>query len=1085
MSNPQLTQSINLRIQGTRQVSNQIRGVTQNLNSMTNAFNRSSRSQGQHQKQTKTSQQGLSNIQAGLVQLSTWLLNTNVRINNLFDNMTRRFVESETAVNQLKITMGLAGESQRNPMFAARFAEFERFKSTIDELAMTTEYTKREVADAFTALVQSGRSGSEAMRMLHGTLRLATASGGQLDLGQAVNIATLTLGTLGGKVDEVDNNLNMLLKTSQKTKIGFKDLEQVLGSLRATYTRFSESTKVSREAEIMAMAAAARTMGLSAANSGEKIDQFSRQILSLVEVVGKSELRTLKGLKSEGRFSMKRERLHQFFGLHELSLRQINDRLGTSFKKVGLARDEFVKRQIMEFDKTSGKYKKRTISSLMEILVDRFVALQNTKGADAEAIAKTAFGTEAASFMLKAILKLAEGTEGGIAEASKRFSELVQNISKNNGELVKAQNESLKTLAKRMELVESAEDALATTIFQHDIYANAVLDTYKEMVGATNLLMKNNESLASSVSFIGRTMQLLTGVGTTLGFTLTAMATFSIALKHSLENATKATKGLGGTLRAFGSMFLKPTLIVLGQMIGGIALLSVGIVALMRHFSGAQGIGEGFSIVLEKIGNRAKAAGGLIQLAFSNLSTDKSLVQLTSRFYELRDRIDELRRKELDGSLLATDSNELKRKYEELSKINEVLGKSGRKALVQFELGEGGQETISFMAKVGDQLKALANGFSIIGEAAIQPLMFTLGYIFEGLALTLNYVLSPFRKLAELFGYASDEATFMNTVLKGVGYVLGTILSVYLMSKVWGIFSGILGGIRNKITNAAQGVANYSRSMQSMQMGTNQLNNTKRGYITLLDRVKLKYLQLTGQTNAHRSALIRLGNQTKTTGLQLTNMAQYGGGALATLGGFFSLLGVASENETAQMVGNNLMLVGSFVSMLPVIHTIFEKIGLALAAFKWSMIKTAIATIISWSPVILLFGVIAGLIYSISNAKAPKVKTPSPSSSGLSPTEDMFALERIQRANKSTYMDTNKLQNPYFVPNAPYIDSATAPYASPTSMNSGTTVVNNYNIRQLELKAQNPEELNRELGREAKKRKSNRYDNNFAGLSAR
>ena len=160
MANPQLTQSINLQIQGTRQVSNEIRGVTQNLDSMTNAFNRSSRSQGQHQKQTKTSQQGLSNIQAGLVQLSTWLLNTNVRINNLFDNMTRRFVESETAVNQLKITMGLAGESQRNPMFAARFEEFERFKSTIDELAMTTEYTKREVADAFTALVQSGRSGS-------------------------------------------------------------------------------------------------------------------------------------------------------------------------------------------------------------------------------------------------------------------------------------------------------------------------------------------------------------------------------------------------------------------------------------------------------------------------------------------------------------------------------------------------------------------------------------------------------------------------------------------------------------------------------------------------------------------------------------------------------------------------------------------------------------------------------------------------------------------------------------------------------------------------------------------------------------
>lgn len=1081
MAIAQLTQAINLQIQGTRQVSNEIRGVTQALDRMTEAFNRSSRNQKQHQKQNERSQQGLSNIQAGLVQLSTWLLNTNVRINNLFDNMTRRFVESETAVNQLKITMGLAGESQRNPMFAARFEEFERFKSTIDELAMTTEYTKREVADAFTALVQSGRSGKEAMKMLHGTLQLATASGGQLDLGQAVNIATLTLGTLGGKVDEVDNNLNMLLKTSQKTKIGFKDLEQVLGSLRATYTRFSESTKVSREAEIMAMAAAARTMGLSAANSGEKIDQFSRQILSLVEVVGKSELRTLKGLKSEGRFSMKRERLLQFFGVGT-DLDKLNTEMDTQFKDVTLARDEFVKRQIMEFDQQDQKYKKRTISSLMEKLVDRFVALQETKGADAEAIAKTAFGTEAASFMLKAILKLAEGTEGGIAEASKRFSELVQNISKNNGELVKAQNESLKTLAKRMELVESAEDALATTIFQHDIYANAVLDTYKEMVGATNLLMKNNESLASAVSFIGRTMQVLTGVGTTLGFTLTAMATFSIALKYSLEGATQATKGLGGTLRAFGSMFLKPTLIVLGQMIGGIALLSVGIVALMRHFSGAQGIGEGFSIVLEKIGNRAKAAGGLIQLAFSNLSTDKSLVQLTSRFYELRDRIDELRRQQLDGSLRAADSNELKRKYEELSKINEVLGKSGRKALVEFELGEGGQETISFMAKVGDQLKGLANGFSIIGEAAIQPLMFTLGYIFEGLALTLNLVLYPFRKLAELFGYASDEATFMNAVLKSVGYVLGTILSVYLMSKVWGLFVGTLVGIRNKFTSLGQGVVNYNSSLLDMQKRTDSLNTRKQQEIRLLDTLKLKYLQATNQVTKHKLAIKNLGSQSRTSFQELIISVQTLGGGLATLGGAVSLLGYTFEDETMQMWGNWAMMAGGLVSVLPAILGAIDKMITALIALRKISMATALATLKIWSPFLIVFGALAGLIYYFSNTKPPKVKTPSLGSSGPSSTDDMFALNRIQRANMSTYLDPVQ-KSPYSVPNTSYIDSATVPYASPTSMNSGTTVVNNFNIREQNINGvQDPKDFGHQMKREAQKGSSLGYDS-FSGVN--
>jgi len=309
MANPQLTQVINLRIQGTRQVSNDIRSVTNAIDRLTTAFNRSSNSQKSHQKQTKTSQQGLSNIQAGLVQLSTWLLNANVRINNLFDNMTKRFVESETAVNQLKITMGLAGESASDPMFMARFAEFDRFKSKIDELAMTTEYTKKEVADAFTDLVQSGRKGTEAMAMLHSTLQLATASGGKLDLGKAVNIATLTLGTLGGSVEDVRDNLNMLLKTSQKTKIGFKDLEQVLGGLRASYSKFSETKGVSREAELMALASATRFMGLSGAEAAQKVDQFSRSITGLIATTQVGKLRKQHGKKVAGRFKLNRAML--------------------------------------------------------------------------------------------------------------------------------------------------------------------------------------------------------------------------------------------------------------------------------------------------------------------------------------------------------------------------------------------------------------------------------------------------------------------------------------------------------------------------------------------------------------------------------------------------------------------------------------------------------------------------------------------------------------------------------------------------------------------------------------------------------
>jgi len=1083
MANPQLTQVINLRIQGTRQVSNDIRSVTNAIDRLTTAFNRSSNSQKSHQKQTKTSQQGLSNIQAGLVQLSTWLLNANVRINNLFDNMTKRFVESETAVNQLKITMGLAGESASDPMFMARFAEFDRFKSKIDELAMTTEYTKKEVADAFTDLVQSGRKGTEAMAMLHSTLQLATASGGKLDLGKAVNIATLTLGTLGGSVEDVRDNLNMLLKTSQKTKIGFKDLEQVLGGLRASYSKFSETKGVSREAELMALASATRFMGLSGAEAAQKVDQFSRSITGLIATTQVGKLRKQHGKKVAGRFKLNRAMLLEFFGLPSMSKKVINDSLGTKFKDINLAQDEYIKRQFSNFDENTKKYESKSITQLVTSLTKAYAKVYKQRGgADAKAIAQKALGTESAQFLLSALVKAGQDAGKELDNVSDAFKELVALISENKGELVKAQTDALKTLAKRLELVKSAEDALSNTIFKHDIYANAVLDTYKEMVGSTNLLMKNNKGLASSVSFIGRTMQVLTGIGTTLGFTLTAMATFSIALNHSLNTVKGTVKGLGGTLGAFTTIFLKPTMLVMGQMVGGIALLSLGIIALMRHFSGAKGIGEGFSIVLEKIGRSARAIGGLIQLAFSDLAADKSLVQLTNKFYKLRDSIHELRVKESTEGLYGYEAQNLERQTKELVEINKVLGKTGRKALKEMELVKGGNESIQFLASVGDKIKAIANGFSIIGEAALQPVMLTIGYIFEGLGLVLNLVLSPFRALAWLFGFASDEASVMAGVLRTVGYVLGTILSVYLMSKTWGLFVGVLGGIRNKIASVAQGVGNYSRQLQANKPIQTSLTNDKNVYITVLDRLKLKYLQLTGQTNAHRSALLRLRQQTKTNTLELTNMAHIGGGALAALGGAFSMAGMAFENETAQMVGNNIILAGSFVSMLPTIVGVFGKIFSALKLFNIAMLKTAVLTIIAWSPVILLFGVIAGLIYMITKAKPSKVKG---SKRSVSPVEDMQGMDeltRIQLGNRGmgTYLSP---ATPY-APNAPsaYTAPTQAPYAYPTPMSGTQTVVNNYNIRNQNIKANNPDELATQTQKQSRRGNSLGY-NNMSGVN--
>jgi|11BtaG_2_1085332.scaffolds.fasta_scaffold00166_26 TP901 family phage tail tape measure protein len=982
MSIQNLTAAINLQIAGTRQASNQIRGVTTAIENLTKSFNRSSQSQTKHQKQTKTSQQGLANIQAGLVQLSTWLLNTNVRINNLFDNMTKRFIESETAMTQLRVTMGLAGESATDPMFRARFQEFDMFKNRIDDLAMTTEFTKKQVANAFTALVQSGRTGAEAMKMLNGTLQLATASGGQLDLGQAVDIATLTLGTLGGSVEEVDDNLNMLLKTSQKTKIGFRDLQQVLGSLRASYSRFAETTGVSREAELMGLAAATRGMGLGGAESAQQVDQFSRSILGLVGVVSKGQLRQLKGMKVEGRFSMKRESLLQFFGVQSMSKSQIQKRLGQQFSNVSVARDAFVKNQLMNFDKKTGKFEQKSISQLMETLVSRYAVLKEAQGAEADAIAKQAFGTQSAQFMLQAIVKLAEQSGKKVGDAGKVFQELVATISKNNGELAKSQAEALKTLEKRIELVNSAEDALSNTIFQHDIYANAILDTYKETLTATNKLMKNNDSLASSISFIGRMMQFLTGVGTTLGFTLTAMATFSIALTHSLKNTKGAATGFGATMRAFGSMFLVPTLTVMMQMIGALGILGISVVALMRYFSGAEGIGEGFKIVLEKIGDVARATGGIIQLAFSSLSGKKSLEELTNDFYRFRDqkrKIDqEILAHEMGTAKLSQSQFYLKKRqsrdfFDHLQRINKELGAEGRRSLVKMEL-EGSKETVSTIARITDHIKNLAKGIAVIGESAIQPIMLTLGAVFDTLYYTLDLLLMPVRAIATLFGFVSDEGSFMTSVLKGIGTVLGVIISGFLLSGAWKMFAMTLMGLKNKFISLGQGVHSFVKSQQAMQKITSQTINVNKVNISYLDRLKLKYYELTGQTQKYQQTLVQAGVAAKKHGktqMQMINGFQGVGMAIASLGGMMTMFGEITGNELASSTGNMTMLFGTILAFVPQLVNGFQMIIQGVRLLTLANIKSAIVMAAAWWPLYTALYAIY-LLYSAFSKVKPK-----------------------------------------------------------------------------------------------------------------
>ena len=110
------------------------------------------------------SDQGMANIQAGLVQLSTYLLNANVSLNNFFDKTINRFKEVEQAKAGLEVTLGLT--TATGDVLASLEGEMKEYESIISQTALTTKFSQKEVIEAFQALIQSGYKGKDAIQAL-------------------------------------------------------------------------------------------------------------------------------------------------------------------------------------------------------------------------------------------------------------------------------------------------------------------------------------------------------------------------------------------------------------------------------------------------------------------------------------------------------------------------------------------------------------------------------------------------------------------------------------------------------------------------------------------------------------------------------------------------------------------------------------------------------------------------------------------------------------------------------------------------------------------------------------------------------
>lgn len=797
---------------------------------------------------------GISNIQAGLVQLSNYLLILNQRITNTFANMTKRFTNAEDAMTQLKITLGLGGKTRA--LDPTAFAEFEESTQLINKLAATTQFTKKEVANAFTELVQSGRSLQESNKLIASTLEMATASGGMIDLKEATEIATLSIGTLGATVEEVPSVLNMLVRLSQKTKIGFTDLRGVMQSLGSSFVNLGDQG-VKRSTALMVMAAALRTLGDQGRGAGQHVGQFFRTLTGIQKVIARGKLRFEAGLEGKGRMNIKRQRLVELFGADKMSLTALKRatdgvvKEGANYTK--RLQDEFVKRQFLR-PLGGGKYAKLESVELMRNITSAYVRLQKEVGGEADTILEQAFGQKAGILMLQAIIRFADQAGVKVDKAADHFANSIKVMMTNEKDLMKATEESQKTLSYRLKVLDSAYDHLSNTIYKHDLVNKDAVDTHKEIVSAVGVLMEKNEGLASSVALLGRGLQFLSGVGANVGFTLVAAATFSHGLRMSLHGTSVAAAGLSGTLRAFGTMFLAPTLTVVLQLTGALAVLSLGLLAMVRYFGGENlTTAQAFANVLERIKNAAKAVGGMMNLVFSKEYGDTGVFANLKRFYELREemvaerkrvtdpfhiqklrdalyeskrllgRASDQRGREFYSKRVLEDTEKLNAalkgtsdRYDTLdrhmSKLKGTLGKSGYEGLYSFV---GNEQIVLAIGQVIDAVRELASGLMIIAESALGPIMVGVAIAFRVAGLALKVFLLPFKMLARVLGFATDEASALRVVLKGVGVLLGTLLGVLLARRSLLLFRVALGGLRLTVRSVGQSFVSLTQAAVS------------------------------------------------------------------------------------------------------------------------------------------------------------------------------------------------------------------------------------------------------------------------------
>jgi TP901 family phage tail tape measure protein len=241
-----------------------IRANASQLNQAIRASNRFNRSSDQ-----------LSNVavayDASIRMMRTGLGTLSVALN--FANDAKEF---ESAMG---VMMGATGFSQ------TRFKELE--KSAIDA-GIATKFDPIQAVQGLQAIGKTGKNASDTMRILKPTLDLAAASANQLDVSMSAGTLTSALAAYNRGANQARATSDSLVRSTQLTKLSFKDLDQVFAKSGST-ARDTDQTM----GTFLATIGQIKKMGGSAASAAQGFNSVMSRLAN-----SKGNIQVAKGLQA-------------------------------------------------------------------------------------------------------------------------------------------------------------------------------------------------------------------------------------------------------------------------------------------------------------------------------------------------------------------------------------------------------------------------------------------------------------------------------------------------------------------------------------------------------------------------------------------------------------------------------------------------------------------------------------------------------------------------------------------------------------------------------------------------------------------